>query len=92
MKPEREVNMPSDGPIEFAVSFFSRKILGQCLAVAKGTRVLIPIAIRYPGVTSAGSASSLAVLMAGSPCMVPHHSVPWERELEHSDGICTSSA
>lgn len=92
MKPEREVNMPSDGTIKFAVSFLSRKILEQCIAVARGTRVLIPIAIRFPVVTSAGSASSLGMLMADSPCMVPHHAIPWERELEHSEGVCTSSA
>lgn len=92
MKPEREVNSPSDGTTKFAVSFLSRKILGQCLVVATGAKVPIPIAIRFPGVTSAGTASSLAMLMAGSPCTVPHHRVPWERELEHSDGVCTSCA
>lgn len=92
MKPEREVNTLSDGTIKFAVSFLSRKRLGQCLAVATNTKVLIPTAVRFPGVSLAGTASSLAMLMAGSPCTVPHHPVPWERGLEHSDSVCTSPA
>lgn len=90
MKPEREVNTPSDGTIKFAVPFLSGKTLGQCLVVVTGIKVLIPIALRFPGVTSVGTASSLAVLMAGSPCTVAHRPVPWERVLEHSDGVCTS--
>lgn len=63
----------------------------------------IPIAIRFPGFTFVGTASSvvavLAILMeaAGSPSAVSqleYHLVPyeqsWERELEQSDDICTS--